>query len=208
MTTRNNRKNMNRAKHAGIDKITNNDIKVMQKPLEPIEEAKSRSAAIDSAIDGREEKLTNARNHLVENLRVTADKYRTANGVMAALEIVRQVVGDNLEFSDGIAVAKGLAIQMCERVAKLVEKAESLPIDQMDKICEDMYDADFATKDGSAGDLALELMALNLCQNVGPNAKDIYDFSISSNEEIEKMKVDLEEFCKEHKINLATLSEA
>lgn len=201
MTTKNNRK-------PNMSKLTKDDIKVQPTKQTPLEQAKEMSAAIDKAIDARNEKLLNARAHLVENLKVTADKYRTANGVMAAIETVRSVTGDSLDFGDEIAIAKGLALEMCARVAKLVETTEKCIVEDLGSICEGLYDEDFASGEASATDLALELMTLNLCQNVGPNAQDIVDFHKTSGEEIDKMNDELEEFAKQHGIDLSELSEA
>lgn len=184
--------------------ITNENINVKPVKLAPADEAKEKAEAIASMKKQRDEKVDNAREHLAETLEVTADKYRTANGVMAALDAVRTVVGEScgIEYSGLISIAKTIAKSMANTAIDMEKKASELEVTEMDKLCEGFYDEDFANGDGSAEDMIHELMLLQLCQNVGPNAQDIKDFYESSNEEIEKAESDLLEFCSKHSLDI------
>lgn len=184
-----------------VRKMTNAPVKAVQTKQTPKEMAVELNESIDKMIDQRDEKVEHAREHLVENLEVTADKYLTANGVMASLEMVRSVAGDNFDFVGEIEMAKSVAQFMRAQALKMAEKAKTLPITEFEDLCEGFYDEAFADHDGSAQDMVSELMTLNLCQNVGPNAKDIVDFFNSANEEIDKSNAELEELCDKHKIN-------
>lgn len=182
--------------------ITNENIDIEPVKLAPADEAKEKAEAVKSMEKQRDEKVDNARDHLVETLEVTADKYRTANGVMAALDAVRTVVGENsnIDYLGLISIAKTVAKSMANAAIDMKEKASALKVTEMDKLCEGFYDEDFASGDGSAEDMIHELMLLQLCQNVGSNAQDIKDFYESSNEEIDKAKREFIDFCSEHNL--------
>lgn len=184
-----------------VRKMTNAPVKAVQTKQTPKEMAAELSESIDKMIDQRDEKVEHAREHLIENLEVTADKYLTANGVMASLEMVRSVAGDNFDFVGEIEMAKSVAQFMRTQALKMAEKAKTLLITEFEDLCEGFYDEAFADHDGLVQDMVSELMTLNLCQNVGPNAKDIVDFFNSANEEIDKSNAELEELLDKHKIN-------
>lgn len=184
-----------------VRKMTNAPVKAVQTKQTPKETAVELSESIDKMIDQRDEKVEHAREHLIENLEVTADKYLTANGVMASLEMIHSVTGDNFDFVGEIEMAKSVAQFMRVQALKMAEKAKTLPITEFEDLCEGFYDEAFADHDGSVQDMISELMTLNLCQNVGPNAKDIVDFFNSANEEIDKSNAELKELCDKHKID-------
>lgn len=184
-----------------VRKMTNVPVKAVQTKQTPKDTAVELSESIDKMIDQRDEKVEHAREHLIENLEVTADKYLTANGVMASLEMIHSVTGDNFDFVSEIEMAKSVAQFMRVQALKMAEKAKTLPITEFEDLCEGFYDEAFADHDGSAQDMICELMTLNLCQNVGPNAKDIVDFFNSANEEIDKSNAELKELCDKHKID-------
>lgn len=184
-----------------VRKMTNAPVKAVQTKQTPKETAVELSESIDKMIDQRDEKVEHAREHLIENLEVTADKYLTANGVMASLEMIHSVTGDNFDFMGEIEMAKSVAQFMRVQALKMAEKAKTLPITEFEDLCEGFYDEAFADHDGSVQDMISELMTLNLCQNVGPNAKDIVDFFNSANEEIDKSNAELKELCDKHKID-------
>lgn len=184
-----------------VRKMTNAPVKAVQTKQTPKETAVELSESIDKMIDQRDEKVEHAREHLIENLEVTADKYLTANGVMASLEMIHSVTGDNFDFVGEIEMAKSVAQFMRVQALKMAEKAKTLPITEFEDLCEGFYDEAFADHDGSVQDMICELMTLNLCQNVGPNAKDIVDFFNSANEEIDKSNAELKELCDKHKID-------
>lgn len=187
-----------------VRNITNENIDVKPVKLAPADEANEKADAIVSMKKQRDEKVDNAREHLAETLEVTADKYRTANGVMAALDATRTVVGQDcgIAYPGLISIAKTVAVAMANAAIEMKKKASTLKVTEMDKLCEGFYDEDFASGDGSAEPMIHELMLLQLCQNVGPNAQDIKDFYESSNEEIEKAESELFEFCSEHGLDI------
>lgn len=192
-----------------IKKIT--DSKIEAKPVEttPLEEAGKLSADIDSMIDKRDEKVKGAIEHLAENLRITAEKYMTANGVMAALETLRQVVGSDPTYQHDVLLDMSckLAKEVAAVALAMAAKAENACVQELDGFCDEYYVKDFASTEATVESTARQLLILSLCQNVGPNAQDIKDFYTTANEEIQKSYKELEEFCSEHDIDLAQLSD-
>lgn len=178
-------------------------IKMVTEEADKLEVAKNMAKSIRKMYEDRDKKALQAKERLVSQLEVTVDKYRTGNGVMSALDMVRTVLGKQAEITltDEIAYAKGLAITMASKAAKMAEKAKSLDPDKMDSLCENFYKTDFAESKATALDLMEELLVLQLCQNVGPSAEDIVEFLRHTDEEIDKAKKDLETFCNENKLN-------
>ena len=179
-------------------------LKVMTEEADNLEVAKNMAKSIRKMYEDRDQKALQAKERLVSQLEVTVDKYRTGNGVMSALDMVRTVLGEQAEeitLAEEIAHAKGLAIVMASKAAKMAEKAKGLDPDKMDSLCENFYKTDFAESEASALDLMEELLVLQLCQNVGPSAEDIVEFLRHTDEEIEKAKKDLETFCNENKLD-------
>lgn len=183
-----------------IKDITNEDIKVEAVEEDAVAVALSQHNDIIKMKNAAEEKIENARIHLVDTLEVTAQKYLTANGMMAAIETIRQVIGNaDVSFETQTTWAKDIMRALSDSAASMMEKAKVLAVENFDQICEDYYEEDFsAREDIIAYDLACELMELQLCQNVGPAAQDIIDFKTTSDEEIEKAQDKLDEYLAEH----------
>lgn len=183
-----------------IKDITNEDIEVTAVEEDAVVVALSQHNDIIKMKDAAEEKIENARIHLVDTLEVTAQKYLTANGMMAAIETIRQVIGNaDVSFETQTMWAKDIMRALSDSAASMMEKAKVLAVENFDQICEDYYEEDFsAREDIIAYDLACELMELQLCQNVGPAAQDIIDFKTTSDEEIEKAQAKLDEYLTEH----------
>lgn len=183
-----------------IKDITNEDIEVEAVKEDTVAVAVSQYNDIVKMKNAAEEKIENARIHLVDTLEVTAQKYLTANGMMAAIETVRQVIGNaDVSFETQTAWAKEIMRALSDSAASMMEKAKTLAVENFDQICEDYYEEDFSAREGIiAYDIACELMELQLCQNVGPAAQDIIDFKASSDEEIEKAQAKLDEYLEEH----------
>lgn len=183
-----------------IKDITNEDIEVTAVEEDAVAVALSQHNDIIKMKNAAEEKIENARIHLVDTLEVTAQKYLTANGMMAAIETIRQVIGNaDVSFETQTTWAKDIMRALSDSAASMMEKAKVLAVENFDQICEDYYEEDFsAREDIIAYDLACELMELQLCQNVGPAAQDIIDFKTTSDEEIEKAQAKLDEYLKEH----------
>lgn len=152
-------------------------------------------------IEDRDNKLESAREQLVESLKITADKYRTATGTMEALRVIRMVNDgkpDDMEIYEELEQARDLAARMVVEVSRLTEKAESLGYAEMDKLCEDAYEKDFVSKSFSAIELAFELMRLDLCRNVGPAAEDIVAFINRIQEELNNVSKKIEDYIEEY----------
>lgn len=183
-----------------IKDITNEDIEVTAVEEDAVAVALSQHNDIVKMKNAAEEKIENARIHLVDTLEVTAQKYLTANGMMAAIETIRQVIGNaDVSFETQTTWAKDIMRALSDSAASMMEKAKVLAVENFDQICEDYYEEDFSARENIiAYDLACELMELQLCQNVGPAAQDIIDFKTTSDEEIEKAQAKLDEYLKEH----------
>lgn len=187
------------------------DIKLMTEEAGVEKTAQEMAKTIRKMYDDRDAKVIGAKERLISQLEVTADKYRTANGVMSALETVRIVIGDNANMTlvDSVATAKSMATKMAKLALDMAEKAKGLDPEEFENLCDGFYDTDFAAGDGSVADMIEQLLALQLCQNVGPSAADVTEFCTRSDEEIEKARKDLREFCEKNELDyLQVCSEA
>jgi hypothetical protein len=169
------------------------------------ETAKKQAKDISKMYEDRDKKALGARDHLVSQLEVTSDKYRTANGVMAALQVVRDVLGDVTDYVEEISIAKTAATKMSGIAQKMADVAKGLDPENMDALCVGFYDPVFSEGKGSALEMIDELMTLQLCQNVGPNAEDVAEFCRTADEEIEKARESLRTFCSENEIDFEEL---
>lgn len=166
-------------------------------------EADTKDAAIEQAksiakmYEDRDKKALGARDHLVAQLEVTADKYRTANGVMNALGVVRDVLGKVTDYVEEISIAKTAATNMAGVALKMADKARGLDPDEMSQLCDGFYNAEFSESKASALEMIDELLCLQLCQNVGPNAEDVEEFCHTADDEIEKARENLKALCKD-----------
>ena len=171
----------------------------------PLEVAQDMSADIDKMIDKRDEKVDGARAHFTETLEITREKYLTANGTMAALDGLHNVWGKNVvTITSLLTSAQSIALQLSDVCGSMAELAKDCELEKFDNFCDGYYDHDFANRSiANPDDLAYEVALLNLCQQVGPAAKDIWDFKVTADEEIMKAWEKLEDFCQEHSLNLA-----
>lgn len=184
------------------------DLELVTEEADPQKVAEDMAVKIRKMYEDRDKKVTNAKESLISQLEVTASKYLTANGVMSALETVRTVYDKaaSIGLESEIDVAKTIATTMSVVALKLKEKAEALEPENFDSLCDGFYNARYAEDDSAYGvELVHELMNLQLCQNVGPNADDIAAFIKRSNYEIEKAKADLISYCDENDIDLNSL---
>lgn len=166
--------------------------------------AREMAIKISKMYEDRDEKAFGAKKHLIAQLDVMSEKYRTANGVMSALEVLRDIGKDATPAV--LSMAKSLAKSMSLVVHDMADKASKLEPDEIDGLCEGFYDGDFVDSKGiETGELALELLRLQLCQNVGPNAQDIADFIDHADLEIEKARDELRTFCYDHGIDFNEL---
>ena len=173
-------------------------MKLMTEEADGRKVADEMAKSIGKMYEDRDRKALSAKERLVEQLDVTSDKYRTANGVMAALDVVRSVNGNASDPIQEIAMAKAVATEMAHVSKTMCDKAKSLAPEEMSQLCDDFYDKEFSEHDSSIVEMVNELMALQLCQNVGPSAEDITDFLSQADAEIEKAREDLRKHCEEN----------
>lgn len=165
----------------------------------PQEVAEEMARSIAKMYEDRDKKAMSAKEHLISQLKITVDKYRTANGVMSALQTVRDVVGQgSLDLSDELMIAKEMATKMANVTLSMATQAENFLPEEMDQLCNGFYDKEFSEGEVNEGALIHELMRIQLCQNVGPNAEDITEFVRHADEEIEKARNDLREHCEKN----------
>jgi hypothetical protein len=189
---------MNGKKARDIRNENNDKLKLMTEEEDHQKVAEDMAKSIAKMYEDRDKKALGAREHLVSQLQVTANKYRTATGVMSALQVVRDVMGEyELELIGILGQARDAARAMVKVTTGMAEKAQGLDPEEMDQLCDGFYDADFVDddKEPSAMEVVKELMQLQLCQNVGPAAQDVADFCKTADEEIEKARKDLQEYC-------------
>lgn len=170
---------------------------------DPKETAKEMAKSISKMFEDMETKSENAKQSLIDQLEVTSNKYRTANGVMSALNCLRDVLGENAKeytLEEEIGYAKTVAILMAKTAEDMYDMAGNLDPEEMHMLCEGFYDKTFSEGASSGLDMVKELMTLQLCQNVGPNAEDITKFCKHAKEEIVKTRENLEKFCEENDI--------
>lgn len=182
-------------KNAKKDRV----IKMMTEEAGLNETAKKQAKDIAKMYEDRDKKAVGAKEHLVSQLEVTIDKYRTANGVMSALDTLRTVMGEGGENKYAeIQAAQRIAKRLAVVTTNMAAKAKELDPEEMDKLCDGFYDMDLVNKNVGPEALAEQLMILHLCQNVGPSAEDVSDFCRTADEEIEKARTELKKFCDEH----------
>lgn len=170
-----------------------------------MELAKEQAKAIAKMYEDRDKKAMGGKEHLVSQLEVTSDKYRTANGVMAALQTVRDVLSEATDYVEEISIAKTAATRMAVTAQDMARKAKGLDPEGMGQLCDGFYDPAFSEGNGSALEMIDELMALQLCQNVGPNAEDIAEFCKTADAEIEKAREELKAHCEKNGIDFDEL---
>lgn len=181
-------------------------IKLMTEEADAMESAKEQAKAISKMYEDRDKRAIGAKEHLISQLEVTADKYRTANGVMSALDTVRTVFGGaSPDIHPDIQMAQRIAKGMSVVAEKMAARAGELDPENMYRLCDKFYDDDIVNKNVGPEELAKQLMILQLCQNVGPNAEDVADFCHTADDEIEKARNNLRTFCTENDINFNEL---
>jgi len=173
---------------------------------DPQKTAEEMAKSISKMYEDRDKKAENAKQSLMDQLEVTSNKYRTANGVMSALGCVRDVFGNHDSMiEEEIGYAKTIATEMAVVAEAMLEKASELDPEDMNMLCDSFYDKEFSEHNACVADMAKELMILQLCQNVGPNAEDITGFCLHADEEIAKARENLVDFCNTNGINFNEL---
>lgn len=156
---------------------------------------KELEGKLESMKADRETKCKAAKEQLVEQLKVTVDKYRTATGTAEALRTLRFVVGaDDVH----LTCANRLAWDMASVVDMMRKKAEGLDYGMMDDLCDEFYEKEFKLEydseklDEAYYKLAFELMRIDLCRNVGEAAEDMVSFVNRVQEEIDSTQAELD----------------
>lgn len=181
-------------------------IKLVTEEAGLMETARKQASDIAKMYEDRDRKAIGAKEHLLSQLMVTADKYRTANGVMSALDTVRLVFGSmELDIDEQLDIARTTAKHMAGVAQAMAAKVETLDPEQMSMLCDGFYAKEFADSKATALDMVDELMTLQLCQNVGPSAQDVEDFCAQADDEIEKARENLRTFCSESDIDFEEL---
>lgn len=149
---------------------------------------------IKSMEDDKEKKCNQAKEQLLSQLAVTADKYRTATGVAEALNTIRNVRGNHeIKIIDELSDAHEIATNMSGITSKLHDKVDDTPCDKMDTVLDGLYNKDYVAIIGDVNCLSMELMILDLCRNVGPACGDMVAFIKRADQEIEDTKKELED---------------
>lgn len=145
--------------------------------------------------EDKEKKCKSSKEQLIEMLKVTVDKYRTATGAAEALRILRFTNGER----ENIPIYKAcrLANAMAKETNRMLEKARKLSYAEMDQLCDGFYDKEFEAPGSSFSDdayqLAFEMMRIDLCRNVGPATEDLVEFIKSTQEAIDRSGEELKE---------------
>lgn len=157
---------------------------------------------IDGMINDRDAKCASAKEQLVESLKITADKYRTATGVMEALRVMREAYPDGYynadEFNDEFTHAQEVALTLSRHALSMADKANDLIYLKMDLLCDDMYEKDYTSQEIDGEFLPTELMRLDLCRNVGPAAEDMVEFYKRANDDIADTQAELDALIEKH----------
>ena len=154
------------------------------------EQLKELEDKLKKMCEDQEKKCKAAKKQLIEQLNVTALKYRTATGTAEALRVLRFTMGDNPLASNNEIIMKAneLAMSMAKTVEEMAKKAEGLDAEKMDRLCDGYYDKGFVlfeeAEKNSHVILAFEMMRIDLCRNVGEAAEDMTSFWERSQEEI------------------------
>lgn len=169
--------------------------------------AEEMAKSIRKMYEDRDKKVISAKEHLVEQLKVTTDKYCTANGVMHALNVIRDVYGDKdrLDLEEEIELAKDVTSSMAVSVHQLCEKAEEMDPEKFGSLCDGFWNPNFSTTAAGPKSLVIELLHLDLCQGVGSAADDVIDFINHADDEIDKAKLNLIAYCQDHDIDFDKL---
>lgn len=163
--------------------------------------AKELVDKMGSMVEDMKKKLETAKEQLLKKLDVLSDKYRTANGIKAAMDAIYSLVPPNSGANayDVMTDARAIAEHLSDKCHALHKMASQLDFASLRNLTHGMYDDDMVNrKDLLVTDLAEELMVLELLSNVGPNADDISDFYDRAMEEIGAVGDQLEEMLKDH----------
>ena len=151
-------------------------------PVKLVAELKVRR---EKMVADEDKKIESACSQLRNEIDITARKYMTATGVITAYSFIRDVVGNLVDPNQHIVMAQRIAEELASTCRNLADKFDSTNVQDLDKLCDDMYDHEFVTKIGvTLEEFAQELAVMQMCQNFGPKADDIKQFKARADEEI------------------------
>lgn len=179
-----------------LDMITDVQVSEDERDLTNDELIEQLSRQLDSMIKHADTKLCRAYNQLLKDLAIYQEKWKTASGFMHALETLRSI-SSNLAYLDEEKEAKDISKTIVVMVNRVIDQINSYETSDdfyenakdLFEIC-DVYSKDFIYYEGpySAGDVALEILSLEFCQQFGPAIDDQVDFRDGSREQIDKLK--------------------
>lgn len=168
-------------------------------PVKLVAELKVRR---EKMVADEDKKIESACSQLKNEIDITASKYMTATGVITAYSFIRDVVGNLVDPNQHIVMAQRIAEELASTCSSLAAKFENTDVQDLDKLCDDMYDHEFVTKIGvTLEEFAQELAVMQMCQNFGPKADDIKQFKARADEEIASVDAKIAELIEENDLN-------
>lgn len=168
-------------------------------PVKLVAELKVRR---EKMVADEDKKIESACNQLKNEIDITARKYLTATGVITAYSFIRDVVGNLVDPNQHIIMAQRIAEELASTCSNLADKFDSTDVQDLDKLCDDMYDHEFITKIGvTVEEFAQELAVMQMCQNFGPKADDIKQFKARADEEIAAVDAKIAELIEKNDLD-------
>lgn len=169
------------------------------RPVRLVAELKVRR---EKMVADEDKKIESACSQLKNEIDITARKYMTATGVITAYSFIRDVVGNLVDPNQHIVMAQRIAEELASTCRNLGAKFDSTDVQDLDKLCDDMYDHEFVTKIGvTLEEFAQELAVMQMCQNFGPKADDIKQFKARADEEIAAVDAKIDELIEKNNLD-------
>lgn len=151
-----------------MSKTTKTEKRAIAKDID--NQLKAMKAAAD-------EKLASAKEQLVHNLEMTAEKYRTVNGFMMVHETLGSVASKD-EIVPNWRTCQHLADFMSEMVLTLASVIKDTDVTEITgELVDHLHDADFIDREKfTVTEIVRQLLIVNLQQNIGPAVEDIVQF--------------------------------
>ena len=169
------------------------------RPVKLVAELKVRR---EKMVSDEEKKIKSACSQLKNEIDITASKYMTATGVITAYSFIRDVVGNLVDPNQHIVMAQRIAEELASTCRNLADKFDNTDVQDLDKLCDDMYDHEFVAKIGvTLEEFAQELAVMQMCQNFGPKADDIKQFKVRADEEIASVDAKIDELIEKNDLD-------
>lgn len=168
-------------------------------PVKLVAELKVRR---EKMVADENRKIESACSQLKNEIDITASKYMTATGVITAYSFIRDVVGNLVDPNQHIVMAQRIAEELASMCRNLADRFDNIDVQDLDKLCDDMYDHEFVTKIGvTLEEFAQELAVMQMCQNFGPKADDIKQFKVRADEEIAGVDAEISELIEKNDLD-------